>query len=113
MPSSSKLLATGAVAIGFAIAASGFAVGQQWGLSRPGPQLGMPQFMRGADAKGLVELGNNEGVYVDKGTFKLSLGKGDTSADQISKMGAKEVAHGAIIFRSGDKLYLVDWKKGE
>jgi hypothetical protein len=28
-------------------------------------------------------------------------------------MGAKEVGHGAIIFRSGDKLYIVDWKKGD
>ena len=35
--------------------------------------------------------------------------KGDPS-DQIAKMGAREVADGAIIFRSGDKLYIVDGK---
>jgi hypothetical protein len=50
---------------------------------------------------------------VEKGTFKLQLGKGETPPEQIAKMGAKEVAHGAIIFRSGDKLYIVDWKKGD
>ena len=33
--------------------------------------------------------------------------------DQIAKMSAKEVQHGASIFRSGDKLYIDDWKKGE
>ena len=57
------------------------------------------------------DLANNEGIYVDLKAFKIAKGaaKGDPSA-QIAKMGAKEVADGAIIFRSGDKLYIVDGK---
>jgi hypothetical protein len=57
------------------------------------------------------ELANNEGIYVDLKGFKIAKGaaKGDPST-QIVKMGAREVADGAIIFRSGDKLYIVDGK---
>jgi hypothetical protein len=57
------------------------------------------------------ELANNEGIYVDLKAFKIAKGaaQGDASA-QIEKMGAREVADGAIIFRSGDKLYIVDGK---
>ena len=41
--------------------------------------------------------------------FKIAKGaaKGDPAA-QIMKSGAREVSDGAIIFRSGDKLYIVD-----
>jgi hypothetical protein len=113
MPSSkSRLLIVGAAGIGFATSASGFAIAQQWGMSGPGSQLGMPQYMKG-QATGLAELGNGDAVFVENGTFKLHLGKGETPPEQIAKMGAKEVGHGAIIFRSGDKLYIVDWKKGD
>jgi hypothetical protein len=35
--------------------------------------------------------------------------KGDPAA-QIAKLGAKKVSDGAIIFRSGDALYIVDSK---
>jgi hypothetical protein len=35
--------------------------------------------------------------------------KGDPAA-QLATSGAREVADGAIIFRSGDKLYIVDGK---
>src|SRR5947208_3355107 len=57
------------------------------------------------------ELANNEGIYVDLKAFKIAKGaaKGDPST-QIAKMGAREVADGAIIFRFGDKLYIVDGK---
>jgi hypothetical protein len=55
------------------------------------------------------QLATNEGIYVDMKDFKIAKGaaKGDPSA-QISKLGAREVSDGAIIFRSGDKLYIVD-----
>ena len=41
--------------------------------------------------------------------FKINKGvaKGDPS-EQIKKSGAREVSDGAIIFRSGAKLYIVD-----
>jgi hypothetical protein len=54
-------------------------------------------------------LANNEGIFVDKATFKLVRGmaKSDPTA-QIAKLGARPATEGAIIFRSGDKLYIVD-----
>jgi hypothetical protein len=55
------------------------------------------------------DLVNNEGIFVDKNTFKVIRGmaKGDPTA-QIAKLGARPATEGAIIFRSGDKLYIVD-----
>jgi hypothetical protein len=69
----------------------------------------MPQYMK-AETKAVAQLGDHEGVYVDNSTFNLHLGKpkGATpAADALSK-GAHEVSNGAIIYRSGGKLYLVD-----
>ena len=40
---------------------------------------------------------------------KGALAKGDPAA-HLTKAGAKGVTEGAIIFRSGDKLYIVDGK---
>ena len=55
------------------------------------------------------QLASNEGIYVDVKEFKINKGaaKGDPQA-QIAKSGAREVSDGAIIFRSGEKLYIVD-----
>lgn len=55
------------------------------------------------------QLASNEGIYVDMKDFKIAKGaaKGDPAA-QIAKLGAREVSDGAIIFRSGAKLYIVD-----
>ena len=55
------------------------------------------------------QLASNEGIYVDMKEFKINKGvhKGDPQP-QIAKSGAREVSDGAIIFRSGDKLYIVD-----
>ena len=57
------------------------------------------------------KLASNEGILVDMKEFKIHKGtaKGDPAA-QLAKAGAKEVTEGAIIFRSGDKLYIVDGK---
>ena len=57
----------------------------------------------------LGNLANNEGIFVDMAEFKINKGaaKGDPAA-HIQKSGAKEVTDGAIIFRSGNKLYIVD-----
>jgi len=43
--------------------------------------------------------------------FNITKGvaKGDPAA-QIAKLGARKVSDGAIIFRSGDALYIVDGK---
>ena len=104
----SSLTIAGAAVIGFTVGASSLAIAN-FGMSGPGSQLGMPQYMR-AESKAVAELGDHEGVFVDKGTFKLHLGKpkgASPSTDALAK-GAHEVANGAIIYRSGGKLFLVD-----
>ena len=55
------------------------------------------------------KLSNNEGIFVDGKTFDIARGnaKGDPAA-QIAKLGANQVGPGAIIFRYGDKLYMVE-----
>jgi hypothetical protein len=58
----------------------------------------------------ISKLDNNQGIFVDKKSFDVVKGasaKADPLAT-LSKMGAREVSAGAIIFRSGDKLYIVD-----
>lgn len=58
---------------------------------------------------GLGELANNEGILVDVKSFKIVKGtaKSDPTA-HIVKLGARPVAEGAIVFRTGDKLYIAD-----
>jgi hypothetical protein len=58
---------------GFSVGASSLAIAQ-FGMSGPGSQLGMPQYMR-AESKSVAQLGDHEGVYVDKSAFNLHLGK--------------------------------------
>lgn len=60
----------------------------------------------------LGQLGNNEAVVVDLKSFNIAKAgaKGDTSP-HIDKLKAREVAEGAVIFRSGNKLYIVDGKE--
>jgi hypothetical protein len=105
--SRSTLPVIGAAAVGFSLGASGFAVAQ-FGMSGPGSQLGMPQYMR-AESQAIAELGDHEGVYVNRTTYKLHLGKpkGNPATEALTK-GGHEVSNGAIIYRSGGKLYLVD-----
>jgi hypothetical protein len=56
------------------------------------------------------ELANNEGYLVDGKTFRIVHGKakGDVSAATITKLNAKEVGPGIIVFRSGDKVYIAE-----
>jgi hypothetical protein len=86
------MLVVGAAAIALAAGASGFAVAQS------------------ASQDIISKLDNNQGIFVDKKSFDVVKGgsaKGDPLAT-LTKMGAREVSAGAIIFRSGDKLYIVD-----
>ncbi len=64
-----------------------------------------------AIAQASQDLGNNDAVFFDGKAFKVVEGKakGDTSS-LIIRLGAKELRPDAIIFRSGDKLYLVEDK---
>src|SRR5689334_3324391 len=56
----------------------------------------------------LGNISNNESIFIDGKTFEILGGKakGDIAA-QIKNLGARELGGGAIIFRSGDKLYLL------
>ena len=53
---------------------------------------------------------NNQGILVDRKTFDVIKGnaKTDNPLATLTKMGAREVSAGAIVFRHGDKLYIVD-----
>jgi hypothetical protein len=80
----------------------------QFGLSGPGSQLGMPQYMK-AESKPLVALQNNEGIYVNKATFSVHMGRPKTVVPtEALKNAAHEVSEGAIIVRHDGKLYVID-----
>ena len=56
----------------------------------------------------LGNISNNDSIFIDGKTFEIVGGKakGDIAA-QVKNLGAREIGGGAIIFRSGDKLYIV------
>src|SRR6185437_3077834 len=62
-----------------------------------------------AQVQEAIGIGDNDSVYVDPTTFKITPGKakGDASP-QIKNLVAQELSAGAIIFRSGNKLYIAD-----
>ena len=71
--------------------------------------VGVATTLAGAATTSIGDLGNNEGIFVNKKTFKINKGASTTDPQaQIAKLGARPVTEGAIIFRSGDKLYIVD-----
>jgi hypothetical protein len=80
------------------------------GIAAVGLAVATTRLVTAAPTEGLA---NNEGIFLDVKTFKMHRGvaKTDPTA-QIMKLGARQVAEGAIIFRSGDKLHLVDAAPG-
>ena len=56
-----------------------------------------------------VTIRQGEGVFIDGSAFKIVVGKAkNDDATQIKRVGARELGSAAIIFRSGNKLYIVD-----
>ena len=55
------------------------------------------------------KIENNDSVYIDAQAFKVMPGKakGDV-ATQIKSLGARELGQGTIVFRFGEKLYIVE-----
>src|SRR5215475_14518549 len=53
-------------------------------------------------------IADNDSIYIDGKTFAITPGraKGDTAA-QIEALAARDLGPGAIIFRSGERLYIV------
>ncbi len=58
----------------------------------------------------LTTLDNNQGIFVDKHSFNVVKGSSakDDPLKALAKMNPHEVSAGAIVFRQGDKLYIVD-----
>jgi len=56
----------------------------------------------------LANLSDNESIFIDGKTFEVRGGKanGDVAA-RMRELGARELGGGAIVFRSGDKLYIL------
>ena len=97
-------------ALGMVLGASTLAVAQFNPWSSVASESHMRSMTDNWSAPNAVgQLASNEGIYVDMKEFKINKGvaKGDPN-DQIKKSGAREVSEGAIIFRSGGKLYIVD-----
>ena len=54
-------------------------------------------------------IADNDSIFVDGKTFAVTAGKAKSaSAAQIKRLGARDLGPGALIFRSGDRLYIVD-----
>jgi hypothetical protein len=74
--------------------------------------LGLASFAWAQGSSQVIgDLADNEGLYVDLKEFKIHKGRvGAKAAGQLGMVDAREVSEGAIIVRSGGKLYLVDTK---
>ena len=74
--------------------------------------LGLASFAWAQGSSQVIgDLADKEGLYVDLKEFKIHKGRvGAKAAGQLGMVDAREVSEGAIIVRSGDKLYLVDTK---
>ena len=56
-----------------------------------------------------IAIPDNDSVYVDAKSFQVVPGKGKGEAGaQIKDLGARELGPGAIIIRSGNKLYIAE-----
>jgi hypothetical protein len=57
----------------------------------------------------VLAIPDNDSVYIDAKSFQVIPGKGKGNAGvQIKDLGARELGPGAIIIRSGDKLYIAE-----
>lgn len=53
-------------------------------------------------------IADHDSIFVDGQTFKITPGKAQSdAADRIKALGARDLGPGAIIFRSGEKLYIL------
>ena len=60
-----------------------------------------------AVAQSALSIGDNDSVLIDGNSFTVVPGKGKGGASTlITKLGAQALGPGAVVFRSGDKLYI-------
>jgi hypothetical protein len=63
----------------------------------------------GAQTQSAVSLAEGDGIFIDGRNFEIVPRKGRSDAGRVVEaLGAREIGPGAIIFRSADKLYIVD-----
>ena len=63
----------------------------------------------GVAAAQSLSIANNDGVFVDRNSFKVVPGKATGNASAlIDELDARDLGPGTIIFRSRNRLYLVD-----
>jgi hypothetical protein len=73
------------------------------------PQTQAPQAQTPQTQSAPAMLGNNDALFLDGKTFAVTPGKPkDDAASRIDTSDAQELPRGTIIFRSGEKLYIVD-----
>ena len=60
-----------------------------------------------AVAQSALSIGDNDSVLIDGNSFTVVPGKGKGGASTlITRLGAQALGPGAVVFRSGDKLYI-------
>jgi hypothetical protein len=74
--------------------------------------IGLAAFPHGATAQSPAAPGtiaDNDSIFIDGTTFRVTAGKAKGSVSGVIKtLGARELGPGAIVFRSGERLYIVD-----
>ena len=67
----------------------------------------------GTQAQNAVSLAEGDGIFIDGRKLEILYGKHRSDAGNLVKsLGAREIGPGAIIFRSGDRLYITDAPAG-
>jgi hypothetical protein len=63
----------------------------------------------GARAQNAVSIAEGDGIFIDGRKLEIVQGKSRSDAGNlVNALGAREIGPGAIIFRAGDRLYIVD-----
>ena len=74
-----------------------------------GLACGASTFAFAATPQSGLNIGAGDSVYIDGKSFQIVPAKANTTgAPQIAALGARDLGPGAIIMRSGNKLYIVD-----
>src|SRR5262245_30512624 len=74
-----------------------------------GSMSGFPNLATAQTPGASSTIDDSDGVFIDGRTFQITPGKGKLDALwAIKGLGARELGPGAIVFRSGRKLYIVD-----
>jgi hypothetical protein len=78
-------------------------------LLTTGGLMGLAPSIANGEMQNGLNIADNDSVYIDGKSFQVIPGepKGD-AAGQIKSLAARDLGPAAIIFRSGDKLYIAD-----